>query len=51
LTVERESLVHDRLDQLKQEIAGQWKRSDGGYQLTIETEIFWRHGAPLAGRR
>jgi len=48
--VEREGLVHDRLDALKKEIAGEWKRSDGAYQLNIETEVFWRRGAPVAGR-
>jgi hypothetical protein len=28
---------------LKQEISGKW---DGGYRLTIETEVFWRRGSP-----
>ena len=49
--VEREGLVRKRLDALKKEISKQWKRSDGGYRLTVETEVFWRRGAPLAGRR
>jgi uncharacterized repeat protein (TIGR01451 family) len=49
--VEREGLVRKRLDALKKEISKQWNRSDGGYRLTVETEVFWRRGAPLAGRR
>jgi hypothetical protein len=28
-------------------IAEQWKKRDGGYALTIETEIFWRRGKPF----
>ena len=49
--IEREGLVRKRLDALRKEISRQWKQSDGGYRLTIETEIFWRRGAPLAGQR
>jgi hypothetical protein len=48
--VEGESLVRERLDALKQEITKGWNRSDGGYRLDIETEVFWRRGAPPAGR-
>jgi hypothetical protein len=48
--VERKSLVRERLEALKKNITKQWKQSDGGYRLTIETDIFWRRGAPLAGR-
>jgi uncharacterized repeat protein (TIGR01451 family)/fimbrial isopeptide formation D2 family protein len=48
--VEHERLVHKRLDALKKEITSQWDRSDGGYRLAVETEVFWRRGAPLAGR-
>ena len=48
--VERKSLVKERLDELKKEIIRQWKDSDGGYQLVIETEIFWRRGAPYTGQ-
>jgi uncharacterized repeat protein (TIGR01451 family) len=44
--VEGKGLVEDRLEALKKEITRQWKQSDGGYQLVIETEIFWRRGAP-----
>jgi large repetitive protein len=49
--VERKGLVKDRLNALKKEIEGQWEQSGGGYRLTIETEIFWRRGSPVAGKR
>ena len=49
--IEREGLVRKRLNALRKEISRQWKQSDGGYRLTIETEIFWRRGTPLAGQR
>jgi hypothetical protein len=48
--VERKSIVEKRLVTLKKEITQQWKQSGGGYRLDIETEIFWRRGAPLAGQ-
>jgi hypothetical protein len=48
--VERKGLVKERLEALKKEITKQWKQSDGGYRLDIETEIYWRRGAPLSGR-
>ncbi|HEY6873584.1 MAG TPA: isopeptide-forming domain-containing fimbrial protein [Geobacteraceae bacterium] len=41
--VEHRGLVEDRLKALKKEITGKW---DGGYPLTIETEVFWRRGGP-----
>jgi hypothetical protein len=41
--VENEGLVEKRLKALKKEIDGKW---DGGYRLTIETEVFWRRGSP-----
>jgi len=49
--VEKERLVNQRLKALKKEITRRWKRSDGEYRLDVETEIFWRRGAPLVGRR
>ncbi len=48
--VEREGLVDDRLDALEKEIIRQWAQSDGGYRLAVETEVFWRRGAPYDGR-
>ncbi|MHC4322689.1 MAG: isopeptide-forming domain-containing fimbrial protein [Planctomycetota bacterium] len=48
--VERKGLVEERLEALKKKITKQWKQSDGGYRLAIETEIFWRRGTPLAGQ-
>jgi uncharacterized repeat protein (TIGR01451 family) len=46
--VESRDIVEERLEALKKEITKEWKRSGGGYRLDIETEIFWRRGAPLA---
>ncbi len=48
--VESNGLVNERLEALEKKIAKLWKQSDGGYRLDIETEIFWRRGAPLAGQ-
>ncbi len=47
--VESRALALERLDVLKKEIAARWKQSGAGYRLSIETEIFWRRGAPVAG--
>ncbi|HWI40775.1 MAG TPA: hypothetical protein VNX25_04745, partial [Verrucomicrobiae bacterium] len=41
--IESKGLVEKRLEALKKEIGGKW---DGGYPLTIETEVFWRRGGP-----
>jgi hypothetical protein len=49
--VERKGLVQRRLEALKKKIIKQWKQSAGGYRLAIETEVFWRRGAPIAGQR
>ena len=49
--VETKGLVNQRLGALKKEITRQWKRSEGGYRLTVETEIFWRRGAPMTSQR
>jgi uncharacterized repeat protein (TIGR01451 family) len=48
--VERQGLVRKRLDMLKKEISRRWRRSDGGYRLAVETEVFWRRGAPFDHR-
>jgi len=44
--VEDKSLVKDRIAALKDRIMARWKEV-GSYQLSIETEIFWRHGGPV----
>ena len=44
--IESEKLVKKRLRTLKNEIGKLWARSGSGYQLTIETEVFWRRGSP-----
>jgi hypothetical protein len=46
--IEREGLVRKRLRVLKKIITRQWNRWDGAYRLTVETEVFWRRGAPVA---
>lgn len=46
--VEPESLVRERLETLKKIIVDQWEKLNIGYRLTIETEIFWRRGAPVS---
>jgi len=43
---EDESLVNDRLKIVKREIANMWNKEKGNYDLTIETEVFWRSGSP-----
>jgi len=45
--VEPKGLVKRRLKALKKSISKRWKASDGGYPLSIETEVFWRRGAPF----
>ena len=44
--VEPEAFVRKRLAFLKKEVERQWALFQGGYRLTIETETFWRRGAP-----
>jgi len=48
--VEDPAVARRRLDSVKQELAGTWKRANCCYALTIETEIYWRRGAPAARR-
>ena len=47
--VEDEELVDDRLAAVEEHIAEAWDVI-GGYELTIEPEIFWRRGAPAENR-
>ena len=44
--VEDQAVVKARTEAIKREIADRWKQ--GSYELTIETEIFWRRGGPPA---
>lgn len=46
---EDEGLVDDRLKAMKKQIARQWAELGNPYELVIETEVFWRTGAPLKG--
>ncbi len=43
---EDESLVNDRIKLVKEEVAKLWREEKEVYDLTIETEVFWRTGAP-----
>jgi uncharacterized repeat protein (TIGR01451 family) len=49
--VEPEGLVKARLKVLKKRLIQLWSQGKGNqvdlYPLTIETEVFWRHGAPV----
>jgi large repetitive protein len=44
--VEEESLARQRVASMKRLLAREWEALDCCYQLTIETEVFWRRGAP-----
>jgi hypothetical protein len=44
--IEDESLVETRLKVMKQQITDLWARENNPYELVIETEVFWRTGAP-----
>jgi large repetitive protein len=44
--VEQESLVRQRVAAMKRLLAREWEELDCCYQLSIETEVFWRRGAP-----
>ena len=51
--VEKEQLVQERVDALRQEIKRLWNLSGALYPLTVETEIYWRRGSPpeISGRQ
>ena len=40
------SLVERRIEAVKQQLTQAWKAAKDTYVLTIESEIFWRRGAP-----
>lgn len=42
------ALVEQRIKVVKQEVARLWAEQGHPYELTIETEVFWRTGAPPA---
>ncbi|MCG6909780.1 MAG: DUF11 domain-containing protein [Deltaproteobacteria bacterium] len=48
--VESKSLVNKRVAALKKKVSRQWKKSNGQYRLSIETEVFWRRGKPFGER-
>ncbi len=45
--LEPESLVNQRLEQLKNRIEDRWRGSGSGYELIVEPEIHWRLGGPV----
>jgi uncharacterized repeat protein (TIGR01451 family) len=47
--VEDEELVDERLASVKQQITAAWQALDDA-ELTIESEVFWRRGAPPGSR-
>ncbi len=44
--LEPESLVNERLDDLKKRIMDSWRSSGADYELVVEPEIHWRLGGP-----
>ena len=45
--LESESLVNQRLDQLKDRIMQTWQETGSDYELIVEPEIHWRLGGPV----
>ncbi|MDH5709933.1 MAG: hypothetical protein OEY75_12540, partial [Hylemonella sp.] len=43
---EARGLVDDRLSEIKREVETLWQQRQGSYDLSIETEVFWRTGGP-----
>ncbi len=46
---EDEGLVDDRLKAIRKRVARKWAELGNDNELVIETEVFWRTGAPLKG--
>jgi large repetitive protein len=44
--VEDAALVQRRIAKIKREVTGRWEKLECCRTLTIETEVFWRRGAP-----
>jgi uncharacterized repeat protein (TIGR01451 family) len=47
---ENAALVERRVKAVKQQLDEAWDAADDSYRLTIETDVFWRHGAPTKQR-
>lgn len=47
---ESATLVEHRLDAIREQVRERWKAAGNPYELVIETEIFWRTGAPPSRR-
>lgn len=47
---EDEALVQRRVKAVRQLLATEWAQAGNPYELAIETEVFWRTGAPPARR-
>ena len=45
------ALVEQRVKAVKRQLTEAWDTADDSYRLTIETDIFWRHGAPTKQRK
>lgn len=45
--VDEPQLVQQRLDAIKAQVAKDFDEADGGYELKVETQVFWRRGAPV----
>ena len=45
--LESESLVNQRLANLKSRIMDSWRASGSGYELIVEPEVHWRLGGPV----
>jgi hypothetical protein len=43
---EESALVDARVAAVRQQLTEAWAEASGGYRLTIESEVFWRRGAP-----
>lgn len=49
--IEDPALVQQRIDELKRGVTERWEKLDCCQSLAIETEVFWRRGAPPDKRK
>jgi large repetitive protein len=49
--IENETLVHARIAAVKAAVGDLWREAECCRRLTIETEIYWRRGAPVDASR